>query len=346
MANKRMQAAKARAQAAREAAPAAGLDAAVPARGLAGEDLYREAFRSRDVEGMSAGELVSNERVRRTLLAKAGFDFLDVRDLTPNARNSYAVEQGSIEALADLIFESKNTTPLVVREVPIDGAHPKGYEIVDGERRYRAHLLLGERYGEHWYMVPARTFHVGELSDEDALFMLHAENVGQRAMTPSERARGVAAVTDRIMARRKADPSYEQGRKTQDIIAEQFGITGRSAVIEANIGRGLGSAGMEAYDEGVITKRGADALSHLPEGEQDELVARVRTGALDKYELEGAGKARSAARGKPAGDGSAEAAAAKRALAKAVAKGARLDRVLVAELRGLVDELDRMASRA
>lgn len=305
-----------------------------------GEELLKEALASKAKDGMSAGELIVSEKARKSLLAKAGFDYVDVRELTPNPKNTYEVDEGSVESLASLIFESKNTTPLIVREVPVSADYPHGYEIVDGERRYRAHMMLGEKYGEHWYMAPVRIFHLGTLSDEDAEFMLHAENVGQRDMKPSERARGVAMVIDRVVKQREADPESMRGRKTKDIIAEQFGVSARTAVMESNIGHNLGQAGMDAYDAGQITKTAADAVSRLPMQEQDELIAQVKKGEIAKSEVEhiARGKKKTSTRVPKTAD--EDLRDARRALKRALVKNDVPDRVLIAELRNLIDKLD------
>ena len=299
------------------------------------EKIMMEALSAtKEEEGLSAGDLVVQKNQRKALIAKAGFDYIDVRDLTPNKENSYSIDEASIESLASLILESKNTTPLIVRDV--EG----GRQIVDGERRYRAHLLLGERYGEHWYMAPARVFPIGTLSDEDATFMLHAENVGQRNMTPSERAQGVAIVTDRILARRKNDPNFAKGKKTKEIIAEQFGVSERTAVIEANIGRNLGEAGRRVYDAGQVTKQAAEAISRLPEEEQEDLVQKIESGEIAKSEVQAVAQGREASSSRIPRHVDEDLKEARRALKRALKKGEKPDRVIIAELWNLLEKID------
>ena len=348
--NKMMAAKKRAAEKAKQRAEEAQLEQETPeaieSQGQSdGEELLKEALASKATDGMSAGELIVSEKARKSLLTKAGFDYIDVRELTPNPKNTYEVDEGSVESLASLIFESKNTTPLIVREVPVSSDYPHGYEIVDGERRYRAHLLLGEKYGEHWFMAPVRVFHLGTLSDEDAEFMLHAENVGQRDMKPSERARGVAMVIDRVVKQREADPESMRGRKTKDIIAEQFGVSARTAVMESNIGHNLGQAGMEAYDAGEITKTAADAVSKLPVEEQDELIAQVKSGEIAKNEVEHVAKGKKKTSTRIPKSADEDLRDARRALKRALVKNSVPDRVLIAELRNLLDKLDPEYSR-
>ena len=297
------------------------------------EQILQTALENKTLQDNDGANGLARSNVRHSLLRQAGFDFVDCRELIPNDKNSYAIDEGSIESLADLIYESKDTTPLIVRAVP------EGLQIIDGERRYRAHMLLGEKYGERWYMVPARVFNIGTLSDEDAEFMLHAENVGQRNMTADERARGIAAVSDRIIARRRTDPKY-QGRPTKEILAEQFGISPRQAVIEVNIGHNLVEEGMQLLGDGRITKAAADAIAKLPDEEQREIIASVTNGTIEKADVEKVAKhqdRRSVRQPKETDD---YLKSARRALKHAAEMGEDGDRTLIAEIRNLLDKID------
>ncbi len=243
------------------------------------EELMQAALENKTEQAEDGASQLARANKRTSLLKKAGFDYFDVRELLPNKNNTYTVDQGSVESLASLIYETKNTTPLIVRAIE------EGYEIIDGERRYRAHLLLGERYGEHWYMVPARCFERGKLSDEDANFILHAENIGQRNMTPSERAKGMAAVQERILKARKKDNAFK-GRATKEILAEQFGVSPRTATMEVAIGKNLCAAGKELYDSTLITKTAAYALALLSESDQQILCKQIKAGSIRKENAE------------------------------------------------------------
>ena len=240
----------------------------------------------------------------------------------------------AMDALTDSIERYGVLSPITVRE-----CGENEYELISGERRYRAHMLLGEKYGERWYMVPARVFNIGTLSDEDAEFMLHAENVGQRNMTADERARGIAAVSDRIIARRRTDPKY-QGRPTKEILAEQFGISPRQAVIEVNIGHNLVEEGMQLLGDGRITKAAADAIAKLPDEEQREIIASVTNGTIAKADVEKVAKhqdRRSVRQPKETDD---YLKSARRALKHAAEMGEDGDRTLIAEIRNLLDKID------
>lgn len=329
------------------------------------DELLEELLENDARDGDDSASIMAKANRRRTLMDKAGFDFVDCRKLSFSPMQTYSVDQGSVEALADLIYESQNTTPLVVRAMPERDVEvietdangnqithiehmPSGLEIVDGERRCRAHLLLGERYGEKWYMVPVRRFDVGKLSDEDAEFILHAENVGQRAMSPSERSIGFAKVYERIMRLRKTDPTYE-GRKTKEILAEQFGVSARTAAMEANIGRNLVEEGKRLFDRGTLTKVAADSVATLPQEQQAEIISQVEEGKLDRDDVTQAVKERKTR--KPSAirepkDSDFYLRKARQALKKIVDENEIGDRRLIAELRDLLDMMDPDISRS
>lgn len=80
-----------------------------------------------------------------------------------------------IEALADSIRQNGLLQPILVRSV--DG----GFEIVAGERRFRAVQRLG------WASVPVR---VRDLTDEEMLVLALVENLQREDLSPLEEARG------------------------------------------------------------------------------------------------------------------------------------------------------------
>lgn len=297
------------------------------------EDLMQAALENKTEETEDGASQLARANKRASLLKKAGFDYFDVRDLTPNENNTYTIDQGSIESLASLIYETKNTTPLIVR------ATSEGYEIIDGERRYRAHLLLGERYGEHWYMVPARCFEIGKLSDEDANFILHAENIGQRNMTPSERAAGMAAVQERILQARKKDAAFK-GRATKEILAEQFGVSPRTATMEVTIGKSLCKEGKELYDNDQITKTAAHAIALLDEENQEVICAQIKAGTISKKNAERTAQARRKGNAKKEKASSEYLISAKKNLQAALKTKETPDKDLIAEIHNLLEKIE------
>ena len=260
----------AQALAQRNAAPAANLTA-MPLGAMTDEEIRKKTYEARIVAGNGGADKLARANMRADLMRRAGYDFFDVRSLVFNEGNAYSIDEDSIATLADMIYASKVTEPIVIRAID------EGLQVIDGERRCRAHMLLAERHGDEWYMIPGRCFKAGEVSDDDARFILHATNVGQRNMTPSERAMGFAAVAERIAVRKAAAPQELPG-KTRDILAAQMGVSPRTAAIEMAIGRNLGDAGKRLYDDGAITKAQAEQLSHLGKPEQEAVAREMERG--------------------------------------------------------------------
>lgn len=86
----------------------------------------------------------------------------------------------SLQELADSIKAQGVVQPIVVR--PIGGEQPQRYEIIAGERRWRATQLAG------LHEIPAVIRHV---SDESAVAMSLIENIQRENLNPLEEARAL-----------------------------------------------------------------------------------------------------------------------------------------------------------
>lgn len=276
-----------------------------------------------------------------SLLEKTGYTYIDIRNLVPNPENSYSIDPESIEGLAKLIRKTKNTDPLLVMETD------EGYMIIDGERRYRAHMLLAEEYGPVYYTVPVRLFEKGKLSSEDVKFLLHAENIGQRTMKESERAEGFAVIYERISKTREG---AQEGERTRDVLARQFGCSPRQVSIEVALGSNLIQEGKDLLDNGAIGKKVAYAIALLSPEDQKAITDQIEKGILSSVEaMEQAKETKqikqAEARGerprkprKPKGiDDDIKSASA--AFRRALKRKQRPDRVTLAKLKDLVDEM-------
>lgn len=309
---------------------------------LSMDEINRRTFESLEtqVEGVSGGDrTVAHDT--RAMYYKTLYDNIDARNVKKSPMQAYSVDEESVKALAEMIRTSGNTTPIIVRETSTPGE----YELIDGERRTKAHLLLGRTVGEQWFMIPARVFRVGDLSDEDAEYMLHAENIGQRAMTPSERANGIRVITKRLIEERRKTGDKRPEGSLKEELARQLGISPRSAQADITISQGLSDAAMELYDEGGLTKVGAEAVARLDVQRQQEVVDKVRSGELDKGDIKEFVKTRKAPSKSPVKkDLDTLVKDAIRSLKKArdvaAQDGSRADRVKVAELKDLIDLID------
>ncbi|MEX2125688.1 MAG: ParB/RepB/Spo0J family partition protein [Woeseia sp.] len=99
------------------------------------------------------------------------------------------VSDESLIELADSIREQGVLQPLVVRAVAqtAEGSNPKGYEIVAGERRWRAAQIAGLS------TVPVV---VRELDDQSALAVALIENLQREDLNPIDQAQSLSRLAD------------------------------------------------------------------------------------------------------------------------------------------------------
>ena len=245
---------------------------------LSEEELRVAAFNARDNQNASITDKMANDNRRNTLLSEMGFDWFDIEDIQPNPNNTYKITEEDVKNLAGLIYNSKEVEPLILRETE------EGVQIVDGERRWRACKLLAEKYGDAWRMVPGRCHKLGSLSDEQAEFIMHSSNMGQRNITPSERAQGFKVLADKLVEWRKDDPSLK-GRNTKTVLAEHFGVSERTAQVLLNIARNLSKEGNDLLDEGKITQTQAEAISKLSGEKQNYVIEAVKASTFESDEI-------------------------------------------------------------
>lgn len=143
-------------------------------------------------------------------------------------------DDAEIEALADSIRQQGIIQPLLVRPTP-NGA--TGYEIIAGERRWRA----AQRAGLHDVPVVIR-----EIDDDSALEMALVENLQRQDLGPMEEAEAFARL-------------IEEFGHTQEKIAESLGKS-RSHVANTLRLRSLPAPVREMLDEGTLSAGHARAL--------------------------------------------------------------------------------------
>ncbi|WP_051741633.1 ParB/RepB/Spo0J family partition protein [Streptomyces xylophagus] len=96
-------------------------------------------------------------------------------------------DEGALKELADSIKEHGLLQPIVVRKVA------EGYELVAGERRFRANELADNITIEAKILLPEGG---SEISDMDSFEKAMAENLNREDMLPLEEARGFKKVLD------------------------------------------------------------------------------------------------------------------------------------------------------
>jgi ParB family transcriptional regulator, chromosome partitioning protein len=96
------------------------------------------------------------------------------------------MDEEALQELAASIRQHGIMQPIVVRAMG-QGSQPKHYEIIAGERRYRAARLAGLNE------VPVI---VRELADQDALALALIENIQREDLSPLEQARAIKRLLD------------------------------------------------------------------------------------------------------------------------------------------------------
>jgi len=134
-------------------------------------DPARRAARTETAPGM-AGALASAQLRVRELEASGTPSQLSVAEIVPNPWQPRRVfSEAKLSELAESIREAGLLQPIVVRRV--EG----GYQIVAGERRWRAHKMLGRE---------VITAVVIECSDQDMAVLALVENVSRDDLTDYE----------------------------------------------------------------------------------------------------------------------------------------------------------------
>jgi ParB family chromosome partitioning protein len=221
--------------------------------------MAEEGTRSRLGRGLAAligdvGEENSGERPR-------GQRRLPTGSLRPNARNPRRTfPNAELDELAASLRERGIIQPIVVRS--LRGA-PDGYEIIAGERRWRA----AQRAGLHEVPVV-----VVEATDAEALQLAIIENVQRADLNPLEEAEGYRALMD------------EFGNSQEEIAK----IVGKSRSYVANT--------LRLLHDGKLTAGHARMLVGEPNAEElaNEIVARD----LNVREVEAMARARAQKNGK------------------------------------------------
>ena len=111
-----------------------------------------------------------------------GIKYIDINNIKPNANQPRKTfDEGKLEELADSIREHGLIQPLLVRK------STNGYEIVAGERRWRAARKIGIKE------IPAI---VRELSDEENMLLAIIENMQREDLDPIEEAEGISQMIE------------------------------------------------------------------------------------------------------------------------------------------------------
>jgi len=178
---------------------------------------------------------------------------LSLIEIRPNPHQPREVfDTEGLEELRDSIRNHGVLQPVVVRRAA------DGYELVAGERRWRAARLAGLQ------AIPARIRE--DVTDEDMLELALVENVQRRDLDALEKARGYRRMMDRL--------SLTQAQVAEKVGLKRATVTNHLRLLE------LGQEAQEALTAGLISMGHARALLSEtdPERAQATLESIVRDG--------------------------------------------------------------------
>lgn len=186
------------------------------------------------------------------------FKIVQIKDIQKNPyqpRKEFSEEK--IQELAQSIKENGLIQPIIVRKSPV-----LGYEILAGERRYRASITAGLSE------VPVI---VKQLSDQDMMLHSIIENLQRENLNPIEEAKAYQSLIDKGF--------------THTEIAEKMG---KSRPYITNLVRllGLPKHILTEVESGRLSQAHARLLIQLSSDKQDKLLNRIQTENLSVRQVE------------------------------------------------------------
>lgn len=122
------------------------------------------------------------EKEETPVPSEGGVLYIDINDIKPNTSQPRKhFDEEKLEELASSIDQHGLIQPIVLRKLG------KGYEIVAGERRWRASRIVGLK------QVPCI---VKELTDEENMLLAIIENMQREDLNPIEEAEGLKQMID------------------------------------------------------------------------------------------------------------------------------------------------------
>jgi ParB family chromosome partitioning protein len=172
---------------------------------------------------------------------------LKLDDILPNRFQPRIVfDEVAINELTESIKQYGVIEPIIVRKVA------DKYEIIAGERRYKASVLAGKD------TIPAI---VTDLNDKDSAEIALIENVQRQNLTPIEEAVSYRKILD--MGYMNQSELAEKLGKTQSTIANKLRLLNLTDTVQ------------EALLQERISERHARSLLRLPQDKQDEMLEKI-----------------------------------------------------------------------
>ena len=216
------------------------------------------------LKGITADEPASSQTFnsKRNMKKKAEIINIPIGAIQPSPRNPRKTfDEADLKELADNIKQQGLLQPITVRPT-LDGC----YEIVCGERRYRAWCLLVKDGGQVSVEIPSI---VREMTDEQAFDAMIAENLQRKDVDPMEEAFAFAQLV-------------AMG-KTIEEIALRFGKSKRFIADRIRLDKLLPELKKAVTDE-KINIGSALLLCKLDENQQQEFLDEYNLDDLDEGE--------------------------------------------------------------
>ena len=173
---------------------------------------------------------------------------------------AYSMDEEGIARLAESIERDGLTDLPLVRR--LQGG---GFQMISGHRRMAAFKLLAQQ-GPSYSKLPCRV--IADISDEQALVLLHTANFFTRALTVTERAAATKALGIQVEQMRATDPTVA-GMRTEDvkarIVEEMTGrkVSGKTIKREEALADKVAKLipeWREVADSGELSAKAIDAL--------------------------------------------------------------------------------------
>jgi len=181
-----------------------------------------------------------------------------IEDIIPNRfQPRLAFDEEGLKELSESIRQHGIIQPLVLRRLG------DKYEIIAGERRYKASTMAGLR------TVPAI---ISDIDDNKSAEIALVENIQRRNLTPIEEAKSYKNLLDR-------------GYMTQEQLAEKMGVS-QSGIANKLRLLNLAPEVQDALLQEKISERHARSLLTLPKEEQAEWLKKIITKRLTVRQLD------------------------------------------------------------
>jgi ParB family chromosome partitioning protein len=179
--------------------------------------------------------------------APAELHYLAVGSIEPNRRQPRRTVNGeAINRLAESVRAQGVVQPVVVRPAS-DGR----YELIAGERRWRAARAAG---------LPTIPAVVRETDDRESLLLALVENVAREDLTPVEEARAYAALQDEF--------DFSLGELAERVGRSKPAVSNRMRLLE------LADDILGLVERGALTEGHARAVLAVPGNEERRALAR------------------------------------------------------------------------